>query len=340
MFIVNFNTAFGSFTDNTVGGHFLRLFNGNSSSTFVILAGMGIALMTNRNEYSLTEKSNLQAIIIRRSWFLFVIGLLLYNWWPADILHFYGGYMHLAAFILFVPKKFYLWAALLAIVIFHVLFAIIPYDTGWNFKTLEYTDFWTVVGFVRNTFYNGWNPIFPWIAYFFAGVWLGKLDWRILNVQRKMLLLGAGLSFFTITLQFYATQAIGNKDLLLYITADYIPPFLPFMAGTFGFALVVISTCMFIGGKFENNAYAKLFAATGQMTLTHYISHVTIGMIIFAFITGRNYSNHLLERAAVSPLFILLFATAYFAVSCLFSRWWIRRFKHGPMEILMRKITG
>jgi uncharacterized protein len=62
MFIVNFNTVFGSFTDKSILGQFISLFSGNSSSTFLILAGMGISLMTNRSEYNLEEKSKLKTI--------------------------------------------------------------------------------------------------------------------------------------------------------------------------------------------------------------------------------------------------------------------------------------
>jgi uncharacterized protein len=340
MFIVNFNTVFGSFSDKTILGQFLSMFSGNSSSTFVILAGMGIALMTNRAEYSLAEKAGLKKIISRRSWFLFVIGLLLYIWWPADILHYYGGYMHLAILILFVPKKYYLWAAALAIVIFHVLFAIIPYETGWDFKTLSYTDFWTIGGFLRNTLYNGWNAIFPWVAYFFVGMWLGRLDWSTYKMQRKTFLIGLALLLSINSLQFYAHHTALNKDLFMYITADYIPPFLPFMLSTFGFGLMLISTFMYIGGKCSDNKYARLFAATGQMTLTHYISHLTIGMLIFAALTGKSYTGHLSEKAATHPLYILLFAVSYFVISCLFSNLWSKKFKNGPIETLMRKISG
>ncbi len=340
MFIVNFNTVYGSFTDKSILGQFLYLFSGNSSSTFVILAGMGISLMTGRGEYGLAEKSKLKIIISRRSWFLFTIGLLLYIWWPADILHYYGGYMHLAILILFLPKKYYLWAAFLAIIIFHLLFFIIPYETGWNFNTLEYNGFWTVTGFLRNTLYNGWNAIFPWVAYFFAGMWLGKIDWSGFKMQLNMFLIGLGLLVSIIILQFWANNIDINEDLLIYITADYIPPFLPFMLSTFGFALMLISIFMFIGTKLENNQYAKIFASTGQMTLTHYISHLTIGMIIFSFITGKNYTGHLSDTAATGPLFILLFAIAYFVLSCLFSKLWTGKFKNGPIETLMRKITG
>jgi uncharacterized protein len=126
----------------------------------------------------------------------------------------------------------------------------------------------------------------------------------------------------------------------MYITADYIPPFLPFMLSTFGYALMLISAFMYIGGKSENNKYAKLFASTGQMTLTHYISHLTIGMIIFAFITGKNYTGHLSENTATKPIFILLFAVSYFVLSCLFSKFWTQKLKNGPVEIWMRKISG
>jgi uncharacterized protein len=118
------------------------------------------------------------------------IGLLLYVWWPADILHYYGGYMHLALPIIFLPKRYFLWASFGAIIIFHILFVNIPYDTGWNFDALAYKDIWTIKGFIRNTFYTGWNAVFPWVAYFFAGMLLGKLDWSNVAIQQKMFVKG------------------------------------------------------------------------------------------------------------------------------------------------------
>jgi uncharacterized protein len=340
MYIVNFNTVFGSLNSKSVLGKFLSMFSGNSSSTFVILAGMGIALITNKVDYLAEEKNKLKKVISRRSWFLFVIGLLLYVWWPADILHYYGGYMHLALPIIFLPKRYLLWASLGAIIIFHFLFTIIPYDTGWNFTALEYKDFWTINGFIRNTFYNGWNSIFPWVAYFFVGMWLGKLDWSNFLLQQKMFAIGLLLWISIAILQFYAPQFITDKNILLYITADYIPPFLPFMLSTFGFALMLISTFMFIGDKVGHLKSAKLFSCTGQMTLTHYISHLTIGMLLFSVITGKSYIDISSHSAPTNPLHILLFAIAYFAMSCVFSYFWSNKFKNGPIESLMRSISG
>jgi uncharacterized membrane protein YeiB len=120
MFIVNFNTVFGSHANHEGLSGFLNLFNGNSSTLFVILAGMGVAMMSNRQHYDQIEKKNIKNTVFKRSWFLFFIGLLLYTWWPADILHFYGGYMHVAAFLLFVPKRWYIVSAAFAIIAWHV----------------------------------------------------------------------------------------------------------------------------------------------------------------------------------------------------------------------------
>lgn len=104
MFIVNFNTVFGSHANHEGLSGFLNLFNGNSSTLFVVLAGMGVALMSNRQQYDGIEKKKITSIVVKRSWFLFFAGLLLYVWWPADILHFYGGYMHIAALLLFLSS--------------------------------------------------------------------------------------------------------------------------------------------------------------------------------------------------------------------------------------------
>ncbi|KQC00843.1 DUF418 domain-containing protein [Pedobacter sp. Hv1] len=340
MFIVNFNTVFGAKTDNSFIGQFLLLFNGNSSSVFVMLAGMGIALMSNRTTYTLTEKTALQITIVKRSLFLFITGLLLCLWWPADILHFYAGYMCIAACVLFLPKRVYLYIAALTVLIFHVLLICIPYERGWNFETLQYTGFWTFNGFMRNTFYNGWNAIFPWAAYFLFGMWLGRLNWSIANTQKRMFSLGFFVFVLVEGIQFLAPKIMIDKDVLFYLTADYIPPFLPFMLATAAFGLMLIAGLMYLGNYVENNKVVQAIAATGKMTLSHYVSHLVIGILLFTFIQQVLSVNHYNQRENVSPIFILLFSIAYFIISVCWSWLWLKKFKNGPLEMLMRKISG
>lgn len=340
MYIVNFNTVFGSHTVTTGLGGFLNLFNGRSSTAFVLLAGMGVSLMTNRTGYSALEKIQLRRKMIRRSWFLFILGLLLYTWWPADILHFYGGYMHVAALLLFVPKRLYWLAACVVIAVFHGLLLVIPYDTGWNFDTLTYTDFWTVSGFLRNTFYNGWNPIFPWLAFFLLGMWLGRLDWSLRKVRRWVFVAGALVLTLIESVQVWAMHYPINPDLQFYLTANYLPPFLPFMLRTASFALLLLVICLELGNRFAHSSLVQALVATGQMTLTHYVVHLTLGMLLFWGLTGHAYTGTVNEHSPESPVTIVAFALGFFALSVLFSAVWKRTFRHGPLESLMRRIAG
>ena len=81
MYIVNFNFCFGSTVTNdstTLLGRFLNLFIGNSTSIFIILAGMSVSLMTNRIGYAKEEKGKLKSVVLKRSWFLFAMGLLFF----------------------------------------------------------------------------------------------------------------------------------------------------------------------------------------------------------------------------------------------------------------------
>jgi uncharacterized protein len=341
MYLVNFNIVFGNYQDHSWAAQFLALFSGNSSTVFVMLAGMGIALMTNRsNEYTIEDKNRLKSIINKRAWFLLSIGLVLYSWWPADILHFYGGYMHIAALFLFVNKRYYLYAGIIAITIFHLLLLVIPYETGWNFETLQYKEFWTASGFLRNTFYNGWNSIFPWFAYFGVGMYLGRLDWTMPNTQKKMFLIGLS-SFLTISIvQLVSNTLPISENIKFYINADYLPPFLPFVVSTLGFGIMLISTFMYFSKYIGNSKFANDLAKTGQMTLTHYISHLTIGMLLLAYFTDREYSTKMNEQTPLHPMIIFSFAMAYFIFSFYFSKLWTKKFKNGPFETIMRKISG
>jgi uncharacterized membrane protein YeiB len=339
MFIVNFNTVFGSHTNHSGLSGFLNLFNGNSSTLFVMLAGMGVSLMTNRNDYTADERKSIKSIITKRSWFLFFLGLAFYIWWPADILHFYGGYMHIAVLLIFFPKKYFLYTAAAAIIIFHLLLLAIPYETGWNFETLMYHDFWTLKGFLRNTFYNGWNSIFPWMAFFLVGMYLGRLNWNESKTPKMAMLIGISVYFTTLLIQSYATSMTQNQDILFYLTADYLPPFLPFMLGTSSFGLILISIFILIGNKISNSKIAKVLASTGQMTLTHYIAHLVLGLLILSIITGKTLSYNLVKEIPTNPIIILSFAISYFLFSCTFSYIWTKKYKNGPLEMLMRKIS-
>ncbi len=346
MFVVNFTFCFGSFRDETILGKFTNLFIGNSTSIFIICAGMGLALMTNRDSYSNEEKRHIKSVILKRSWFLFALGILLYSWWPGDILHFYGGYMHIAAVLIFLPKRTYLWAAVIAIVVYNILQLFIPVTTSWDLQTTMYADFWTPIGFLRNTFYNGWNSIFPWFAYFSLGMFLGRLNWQDRNIQKRMFLIGLSVLVIFKALRLYIRYDLTSAERNWFYTKywfqlmeDYFPVNIPFLMITTGWALMVISLCMYIGEKFATSRFISLLVKTGQMTLSHYVIHTTVGMLLLAKLTHKSYTGFPQTDMPVAPIFLLAYAVIFFGLSVSFSYLWTRKFKHGPLETLMRKIS-
>ena len=341
MYIVNFNFCFGNvYPTEDVMSRFLSLFTGNSTSIFIILAGMGVSLMTNKPDISKEEKTKYKSIILKRSWFLFFTGLLLFTWWSGDILHFYGGYMHIAALILFVPKRYYLWIASIVIIVYHFLLWFIPVDTSWDFLAFKYTDFWTPIGFLRNTLYNGWNSMFPWFSFFVTGMWLGKLEWHNKLIRRNMFIIGFILFTAIQIIRLWAKNPFVDDFTHRYILSEYFPPYLPFLIVTAGFALMVISLCMFLGEKFKDARAIQYLAKTGQMTLSHYIIHITVGMLILQELTGKTYTGFLEDETPTLPIYILLYAILFFISSIFFSWFWSKKFKNGPLEMVMRKISG
>lgn len=346
MFIVNFTFCFGSFRNDTVLGKFANLFIGNSTSIFIICAGMGVVLMTNRDNYTSEEKNKIKSVILKRSWCLFGLGSLLYNWWPGDILHFYGSYMYISAFLLFIPKHYYLWAAFFAIVVYHILQLFIPITTSWDLQTTIYADFWTPIGFLRYTFYNGWNSIFPWFAYFSLGMFLGRPDWRDKTIQKKMFVIGLCILIIFKALRLFIRYDFNNAERHLFYTKywfhlmeDYFPVNISFLMITTGWALMVISLCMYVEAKFSTNKLLLLLAKTGQMTLFHYVSHITIDMLILAKLTHKSYTGFPQTDMPTEPIYILSFAILFFVISVLFSHLWSKQFKNEPLETLMRKIS-
>jgi len=248
--------------------------------------------------------------------------------------------MFIASFFRHADKQYYLYGAVFFTIIFHLLLILIPYETGWNFDTLTYTDNWSLNGFVRNSLYNGWNSIFPWMSYFMIGMYLGKLDWRNAIVQKKLFLTGLLLYLVVQVAQCIHQNLIGITA-YSFLNADYLPPVLPFLISTTGFSLLLISTFMYINRFITSNTFVNSLAKTGQMTLTHYISHLTLGILLFSFLASKGAFNQVMDQpTALSPEMILFLSSTYFIGSYYFSKIWAKKFKNGPFESLLRRASN
>ncbi|OYU96481.1 MAG: hypothetical protein CFE21_08820 [Bacteroidetes bacterium B1(2017)] len=347
MFIVNFVFCFGSFRDPSILGKFINLFIGNSTSIFIVCAGLGVVLLAKQYTQTQEDINKVKSILFKRSLFLFFLGLLLYNWWPGDILHFYGGYMHIALLILFVPKRYYIWIAILFLLVYIALQQYIPIFTSWDLQTTKYADFWTPIGFLRNTFYNGWNSIFPWFAFFSMGMYLGHLDWHNKQTSKKVFVIGLGLLLVFKALRLYIMYDFENPlhhqfyiDTWFYIMEDYFPVNIPFFMITLGWAFIVISTCMLLADKYSSSKLILVLANTGKMTLSLYVFHMTIGVLILSLLSSKKYTGFPPTETPISSAYLLGYATLFFVLSVIFSNIWSKYFSNGPLETIMRKVSN
>jgi uncharacterized protein len=339
MIIVNFKVVFGSEGSVWVKS-FASVFEGKSAATFVVLAGVGLALMTNsaikKNDQSKLKIARIS--ILKKALFLFIIGISYLAIWPADILHFYGIYMAIIILLLTCKEKAILIWAVAIIVMYPILMLFINYESGWNFNTLEYQDFWTIKGFIRNLFFNGFHPVIPWSAFMLFGYWFGKQDLHNNTFVKKICWIST-ISFIIIQVISYATISFlseenleTSKELTEILGTNPMPPFPFYMFNGVAIAFAIISACILIAKRFENNFIIDALNKTGQLALTFYVAHVVLGMGIVEAIEPSKMGNSSVEFSVIYALVFSLFCIVFAVI-------WRKYKKSGPLEWIMRKVT-
>ncbi len=289
---------------------------GRAAALFVVLAGIGIGL----------SRSS-AGLLLRRAAFLFVIGLINMTIFDADILHFYALYFVVGSAFLTTPARG-LWLGALGILILSVIAHLFfNYDQGWDWDALVYTDLWTLPGFLRNTLFNGWHPVLPWAAFLLIGMAIGRSELHTLCVQHRLIMWGFGAA----VLALFPHMMISDPELVAYLGTESIPPG-PFyiMAGT-GTACVVIGLLLKLWPTIERSRIAPVLTAPGRQSLTLYMAHILIGMGLLEELGLLNGS--------LSASQIVLYALLFCALSSVFALLWFRKFKRGPLEYVMRRVT-
>lgn len=340
MFIINFRLVMTPENATPVWlANLTDLLEGRAAAVFVILAGVGLSLLSRkaRIERDFAALRRRRFTIVKRAVFLFGLGLLFQTVWPADILHFYGIYLLFGALMLRASDTVLLWGMMIGMSVGIVLQLTMNYDTGWNWGTLEYADFWTPAGMGRHLFFNGFHPVFPWVAFLFFGMWLGRQDLRDGIVRRRMLIAGAGLALLSegaaFLLQLWTASLIDlpdYNDIQYLIQSGPIPPTLFYMFSAGGTAVLVIVSCVTLSERMPGAKWLSPLMATGRQSLTLYLGHVVVGMgVLESF--GRLEHQSLPFALAVALTFCLL--------SIVFAWRWQRRFPQGPVEWVMRRLT-
>lgn len=279
MIIVNDMLAMQAEND---GATWLRkiagLFEGRASALFVVLAGIGVSLMT-ANARSSNNKNIIRQSrngLYRRSVFLFVAGmLLLLLGWSADILHYYAVFMLVASALITVSDNKILGLIAAILLSSQLFLALFDYCKGWDESFHEYLGFWTIEGFIRNLLLNGFHPIFPWACFFLIGMWIGRKQWLDRQTRPKLLiysLLGTAvfeaISYFLIK---WTSPVLDNEIANYFFATKPMPPTILYVLSGTCSAVAAIAISLYVVDKFGTFLLTQAFINTGQLSLSHYI---------------------------------------------------------------------
>lgn len=338
MVIVNFKVVLGEEGQNWVK-LLASVFDGKASATFVVLAGVGIALGTNsalrNNDLSKLRVAKIK--IAKRALFLFVIGLSYMVIWPADILHFYGVYMLISLLLIRSAPQHILMCAAAVILTYPFLLYWFDYETGWNFNTLEYLDFWEFGGFLRNLFINGFHPVLPWVSFMLVGFWYGKQDLNNDKFLKKVIGVSSAVFIGIQFLSYFSIRILSNgneetlSNLSEIIGTNPMPPLPIYMLNGIAIAILVISLCILLGKNYATNKVVVALNNTGQLALTFYVAHVVLGMGLIEAISPSEMGAYSIEFSVTYALF--------FSLTCIvFANLWMKHKPLGPLEWIMKMI--
>jgi uncharacterized membrane protein YeiB len=316
MVLVNFRIVANPAPTDDVGELITSALEGRAAALFVVLAGVGIAL----------ARAPL-ALMLKRAFFLFVIGMVNMLIFDADILHYYGLYLFFgAAFIGACTRG--VWLGILGVLLLSLIALIaLDYELGWNWQTYEYADFWTFAGFLRHSFFNGWHPVLPWLAFLLFGIWLGRLPLAEKRVQWAMVGFGTVVS----TLSALPQKLMPTEDLVALFGTSPIPPGPFYMTAGAGSAVAVIGATLLLTPLLSRLHLLAWLTAPGRQTLTLYVAHIMIGMGVMEEMGWFN--------GAVGSGAVFWGSLGFCALAALYARAWARVAKRGPLELLMRRLT-
>lgn len=332
MIMVNFRLAMGVTTSSS--STLLAIFEalqGRAAACFVILAGIGLQLGSAH-----LPLHDARRRLIWRAAFLMGAGLLNLLIFPADIMHYYATYFLIAAFLLPISARNLLAMVVVVLIIALTLLFVLDYRLGWNFAELSYADFWSWQGmlfdFPRHLFFNGWHPVFPWLAFLIWGMFLARQNLLAAAIQKKLIIAGSAVTLICSLIAYFGKIVLPQWTDLFSLQPMPALPLYVIAAAASGSA--IIGLCCWFARCAPSSAFVsgalRALTPVGRMSLTLYVAHILIGM-------GTLESLGWLQGRSLHE--VLLATSIYFLCSIAFCQLWSRRWQQGPLEMLMRRIS-
>lgn len=295
------------------------------AAAFVVIAGMGVTLMTRSAIGDRAAQRVLRWVLIRRGVLLFAGGYL-FNWvWPGTILFYYGAMFVVAAFLFTLRSR---WVIAFGIGAAVAGAAIKRWEV--NRDAAGHDVFWLTQpgdrsprGLIFDTFVNGTHPLLPWLAFLCLGIVLAR--WIPWLAQLRIRLIIAGTLAVTAT---YVAQTVSPNNAHLMLTSDSRS--IAYTLCAAGSAVVGICIIGAIAAARRTSAPVRALAAAGRCTLTLYIAHALVFNLLVDWLGWVRPTG--LDTA-------LLFAGGFWLIGIVAAAWWVPRYGIGPLERIYRRFS-
>ncbi len=302
------------------------------AATFVVVAGMGVSLMTNRAVLSgdAAARSRVRWVLIRRGVLLFAFGLVLDWVWSGTILFFYGAYFLVAAAIFTLRSR---WLALIGTAAALAAAAVQwwaldrrtrGHDTGWLLdgqaeSTLSPRDL------LLDTVVRGTHPLLPWVLFLCLGMILGR---------RLPFDVAARVNLVFVGVLLVAAGSLFSRSLPLHPMLASTHPFdrgVFYSLSTVGSSLVAIGIIGWIAERTAGTRVTQALAVTGRTTLTIYVLHVLVFNLVVDWLEW-------VQPAGLATA--LLFAIGFWVAAIVLANLWHTRHEFGPLEWVYRRFSA
>lgn len=343
LIIYDSKTYFGISDGSSTLQWIVSLLDGRAMALFTLLGGAVVGLYAKQEQFiaDLEPLNKKRRTMIRRSLIFMALGLFIGQYWPTEIFT-ASSLMLMMGVPLFVRSNKSLTIVAAMLIFGFLLFPLLglPYSTGWESGTYAhsrfYEDFWTWKGMLRYLFYNGLYPLFPWGAFFVIGMWLARFDIKN-DVVKNRILLTAGvltvLSFSVSELYVRLTEAgfanLHFRHSETYFSTSFMPPGPLFIINATGIAIIITIFAVNFAEKHADAFWLKPLVHCGQTVWSIYLIHILIGIFSpeLTFIPKEFKSG-----------IAILYGVSVFTIGAILAHLWKLRFKHGPVEWLLKQI--
>jgi uncharacterized protein len=312
------------------------------AATFVLIAGIGVSLFTQRARAS-NNRADIQharIVLLRRGTLLYFLGYFVQWFWPGTILFYYGAYFIIAAAV-------FAWSSRQLIGLCVISIATAAGISWWRANQLldgNLTNWLSPSpnsprNLLIRTFVDYTHPVFPWIAFFIVGIVLGRHIHRLPEIRLRLMFAAILLMLATHAANFLFTPSsqIVDRDFVLakLLSTQPLDRSMLFSLGTLATAVVALCLVSLVVERAPRfiilGVLVRFLARAGRMTLSVYLLHV----VFFNLLVHR---LHWVGGTGLDTALVL--SLLFYVVTLMLASGWNKHFGLGPAERAYRTFGG